>query len=126
MENFRIVGGGRFNVKKFLNKNNDMRKKNIVKLFLCFYYSLPHMTGKSTVTGGGRAKGGSSTACFHPFFSYPHPTPPLSIPYITFTQMIFAQDYTHTRESTAKTTVNSLISPPLFFVPQNQKRAKNR
>lgn len=98
MENFRIVGGGRFNVKKFLNKNNDMRK-NIVNLFLCFYYSLPHMTGKSTVTGGGRAKGGSSTACFHPFFSYPLGNPPSSIPYITFTQMIFAQDYKHTQES---------------------------
>lgn len=41
MENFRIVGGGRFNVKKFLNKNNDMRKKycKFISLFLLFTVS---------------------------------------------------------------------------------------
>lgn len=84
------------------------------------------MTGKSTVTGGGRAKGGSSTACFHPFFSYPHPTPPSSIPYITFTQMIFAQDYkTHKRVDSKNNRKFIDLTPSIFCSTESKKSKKN-
>lgn len=98
MENFRIVGGGRFNVKKFLNKNNDMRKKycKIISLFLLFTASHDRQ-----INGNWRreSKRRQQYRLLSSFLLLPAPNPPSSIPYITFTQMIFAQDYKRTQES---------------------------
>lgn len=83
------------------------------------------MTGKSTVTGGGRAKGGSSTACFHPFFSYPYPIPPSPTPYTLQLHKWFLHKTTNTHKRVDSKNNRKFIDlTPSIFSSTESKKSK--